>query len=116
MPASGGAAERVSFDGDYNISPSISPDGRTLGYVSRDRGGSFRLMTLELASGTVRTLTTSRDDESPSFAPNGRLLVYATRIEGRDVLMTTTLDGRIKTRLLTSGAEVREPAWGPFAR
>jgi TolB protein len=87
-----------------------------LAYVSRLRGGDFRLMTLELQTGTVRTLTATRDDESPSFAPNGRLIVFATRIEGRDVLMTTTLDGRIKTRLLTSGADVREPAWGPFGR
>jgi TolB protein len=116
MPAAGGPAERVTFDGDYNISPTLSPDGRMLAYVSRLRGGDFRLMTLELLTGTVRTLTATRDDESPSFAPNGRLIVFATRIEGRDVLMTTTLDGRIKTRLLTSGADVREPAWGPFGR
>jgi len=115
MPAAGGPATRVTFDGDYNISPSVSPDGRMLAYVSRV-SGAFKLMSLELQSGTVRTLTTTRDDESPSFAPNGRLIVFATRLDGRDVLMTTTLDGRIKTRLLTSGADVREPAWGPFGR
>lgn len=116
MPAAGGAPERLTFDGDYNISPSLSPDGRALAYVSRVGGGAFKLMTLELQTGTVRTLTATRDDESPSFAPNGRLIVFATRVDGRDVLMTTTLDGRIKTRLLTSGADVREPAWGPFGR
>ncbi len=116
MPAAGGPPERVTFDGDYNISPTLGPDGRVLAYVSRVGGRDFRLMTLELQTGTVRTLTATRDDESPSFAPNGRLIVFATRIEGRDVLMTTTLDGRIKTRLLTSGADVREPAWGPFGR
>jgi TolB protein len=115
MPAGGGAAERVTFDGDYNISPSLSPQGRSMAYVSRI-SGAFKLMTLDLETGTVRAVTTTRDDESPSFAPNGRLIVYATRVEGRDVLMTTTLDGRIKTRLLTSGADVREPAWGPFGR
>ncbi len=115
MPAEGGAAERVSFDGDYNISPTLAPGGRAMAYVSRING-AFKLMTLDLENGTVRALTTSRDDESPSFAPNGRLIVYATRLEGHDVLMTTTLDGRIKTRLLTSGADVREPAWGPFGR
>lgn len=115
MSSEGGAAERVTFDGDYNISPAVSPDGRLLAYVSRVSGG-FKLMTLDLTSGTVRGLTSTRDDESPSFAPNGRLIVYATRSEGRDVLMTSTLDGRIKTRLLTSGADVREPAWGPFGR
>jgi TolB protein len=71
---------------------------------------------LDLASGTIQTLSDTNDDESPSFAPNGRLLVYASRADGRDVLMTTTLDGKIKTRLLSSGLDMREPAWGPFGR
>lgn len=34
-PAGGGNAERVTFTGSYNISPSISPDGRWLAYISR---------------------------------------------------------------------------------
>ena len=115
VSAGGGSPERVTFTGSYNISPAISPDGNTLAYIARS-GNAYRVTTLDLASGTVRTLTDTVDDESPSFAPNGRLLVYASRAEGRDVLMTTTLDGRIKTRLLTSGVDMREPAWGPFNR
>jgi TolB protein len=35
MPAQGGPAERVTFSGNYNISPAVSPDGRWLAYVSR---------------------------------------------------------------------------------
>jgi TolB protein len=115
MGAGGGSPERVTFNGSYNISPAISPDGRSMAYVTR-QGGAFKLMLMDLASGDVRALTDTSDDESPSFAPNGRLLIYATRSGGRDVLMTTTLDGRIKTRLLSSGLDVREPTWGPFGR
>jgi TolB protein len=111
----GGAAERITFRGEFNISPAISPDGRLLAFVSR-QGGAFRVVTQELESGTVTTLTDTADDESPSFAPNGRLIVYATRVQARDVLMTTTLDGKIKTRLVTSGSDMREPAWGPSVR
>jgi TolB protein len=110
VPVAGGRAERVTFRGGYNISPAISPDGATLAYVARE-GSSYRVTAMDLASGTLRTLSDTNDDESPSFAPNGRLIVYATRSQGRDVLMTTTLDGRIKTRLLTSGLDMREPAW-----
>lgn len=115
VPSGGGAVERITFQGDYNISPAISPDGRQLAYVSR-QAGAFRLMLLDLVGGTPLPLTDTRDDESPSFAPNGRLIVYATRSGGGDVLMTTTLDGKIKTRLLASGADMREPAWGPYGR
>ena len=115
VSAAGGNAERVSFSGSYNISPAISPDGKLLAYVTR-QGNAFKLMTQDLETGTVRSLSDTVDDESPSFAPNGRLLVYATRQQGRDVLMTTTLDGKIKTRLVSSGSDMREPAWGPFSR
>jgi len=111
----GGAPERVTFNGVYNISPAISPDGRTLAYVNRGTG--FRVMVQPLdGSSPPLAVSDTNDDESPSFSPNGRLLIYASRSGGRDVLMTTTLDGKIRTRLLSSGADVREPAWGPFVR
>jgi TolB protein len=116
MAASGGSPERVTFGGGYNISPVISPDGRSMAYITR-QGGAFKLMLMDLADGgSARALTDTSDDESPSFAPNGRLLIYATGAQGRDVLMTTTLDGKIKTRLASAGADVREPVWGPFGR
>jgi TolB protein len=115
LPTVGGVADRVTFAGNYNISPAISPDGKLLAFISR-LGGGYKLMTQDLDSGTVQSLTDTQDDESPSFAPSGRLLVYATKLRGADVLMTTTLDGKIKTRLLSSGADMREPAWGPFGR
>jgi len=115
MAANGGSPERVTFTGGYNISPAVSPDGRWLAYISRI-GGAFKLHVLELASGTVNSLTDTTADESPSFAPNGRLIVYATRQNGREALMTTTLDGKIKARLAGQGGDIREPDWGPFQK
>jgi TolB protein len=103
----------VTFEGNYNISPALSPDGRYMAYITR-QGGAFKLCLLDLSRGGVTLLSDTSDDESPSFAPNSRLILFATRIQGRDVLMTTTLDGRIKNRLVTSGLDMLEPAWGPF--
>jgi TolB protein len=37
VPPAGGSPERVTFSGAYNISPSISPDGKLMAYVSRAR-------------------------------------------------------------------------------
>jgi len=119
MPAvAGGAVDRVTFSGNYNISPDISPDGRLLAYVNRSNGNTFRVMVQDLAGGGAPPLsiTDTSEDESPSFAPNGRLLMYATRSQGRDVLMTSTVDGKIKAKLVSTLADVREPAWGPYGR
>jgi TolB protein len=115
MPSSGGSPERVTFTGNYNISPTISPDGRWIAYISRING-QFKLQVMELSGGTVSSITDSTADESPSFAPNGRLIVYATRQNGREALMTTTLDGKIKARLAGQGGDIREPDWGPFQK
>lgn len=113
VPASGGDPQRITFSGNYNISPDISPDGRWMAYISRT-GSAFQTHVMNLADGSVRVLSDTRDDESPSFAPNSQWLVYATRSGARDVLVTSTLDGRIKVTLHTDQSDIREPVWGPF--
>ena len=115
MPSSGGSAERVTFNGNYNISPALSPDGKSMAFVSRV-GGAYKLHLMDLASATITALSDTAADESPSFSPNGRLILYATVQQGREALMTTTLDGRIKARLSGQSGDIREPDWGPFVR
>lgn len=116
QPVGGGGAERVTFQGSYNVSPCISPDGRMMTFVQRQNGG-FKVMTMDLASGAMQTVSDTNDDESPSFSPNGRLIIYATRAKGRELLMTTTADGKIKASLPgPGGLDIREPVWGPYGR
>jgi TolB protein len=115
MPAGGGDAQRMTFRGDYNITPRISPDGKTLLYVSR-RSDLFQVEALDLASQQELTITDTVRDESPSFAPNGRLILYATEVGGRGILALASTDGLARARLSGPSGDVREPAWGPFFR
>lgn len=112
MPASGGNAERVTFNGSYNISPAPSPDGRFLAYISKI-GASYKLHVLDLSSGAVSAITNTWSDERPSFSPNSKLILFASKQDGREVLMTTTVDGKVKTKLASPGGDIREPSWGP---
>ncbi|MFM7698188.1 MAG: Tol-Pal system protein TolB, partial [Limnohabitans sp.] len=115
IPSFGGPVQRVTFSGNYNISPTLSPDGRWLAYISR-YGTSFRLSLMDLVTDKVTTLTETSHDEKPSFAPNGKLILYATQTQGKEALMTTTLDGKVSAKLSGQTTNIREPQWGPFLK
>ena len=113
MPAGGGDASRVTFEGGYNVSPRFSPDGKAIAYIRND-GGKFKVALQDLASGQVQLLSEGSQDESPSFAPNGRVILYATKVRGRGGLAAVSSDGKVRQRLNESQGDVREPAWGPL--
>ncbi|TDJ47964.1 MAG: Tol-Pal system beta propeller repeat protein TolB [Gammaproteobacteria bacterium] len=115
LPATGGRAERVSFEGPYNARPRISPDGEAIAVVHNDRG-NYRIAVVDPEHGYTQVLTEGALDESPSFAPNGETLIYATRHGERGVLATVTTDGRIHQRISSVDGDVREPAWSPYRR
>jgi TolB protein len=106
---------RITFEGNYNARPRVSPDGSLLAVVHNDRG-NFRIGLLDLQRGGLRVLSDGRGDESPSFAPNGSMIIYATREGGRGVLAAVSTDGRVRQRIAATEGDVREPVWSPYAR
>ncbi|MBX3664058.1 MAG: Tol-Pal system protein TolB [Burkholderiales bacterium] len=112
MPVSGGPAQRVTFEGSYNVSPRHSPDGKSFTFIQRN-GGRFSIAVQDFASRQVQLLTDGGVDESPSFAPNSRMILYASRSGGRGILAAVSSDGRVKQRFTADAGDVREPAWSP---
>src|SRR5690606_24596700 len=111
----GGDARRLTFNGSYNISPRISPDGSTLLYVAT-RDGASRIASLQLASGTETLLTDGRDDQTPWCAPDGAETLYAAVQNGRSLLGGGTSEGRVRQTVSVLDGEIREPTWGPVTR
>lgn len=109
----GDRPERVTFEGNYNARPTLSPDGKLLAMVHQDSTG-FHIAVLDLEQRSLQVLTDGRQDESPSFAPNGAMIIYATGLGNKGVLAATSVDGRVQQRLAVQEGDVREPAWSPY--
>jgi TolB protein len=115
IPATGGEAKRVTFEGGYNARPRLSPDGKQIAVVHNDRG-NYRIAVVDVARAYTQVLTEGSLDESPSFAPNGETIIFASRSDGRGYLATVSVDGRVEQRIAAAEGDVREPAWSPFPK
>jgi TolB protein len=105
---------RLTFQGNYNARPRLSPDESQLAFVTQE-DGAYRIAVMDLKGrGDVQVLTKGHFDVSPSYAPNGAMIIYASRDKGRGVLALVSADGRVQERLVSSEGEVQEPAWSPF--
>lgn len=113
VSSSGGSANRITFEGNYNTSATVSSDGKSIAFVHGSDAG-FQIGALDRESGLFLTLTDGSLDESPSFAPNGQMVIYATEKGGRETLGAVSLDGSVAQSLSLDTGGVREPAWSPF--
>ena len=115
--AGGGSATRISFDGSYNASPTVSYDGKKIA-TAQGAGNTYRIALLDRSVGGGRwsMLSPGSLDESPSFAPNAAMVLYAGREGRRGVLYAVSADGRVRQRLVLAEGDVREPAWSPYRK
>lgn len=115
VPSSGGSASRVTFQGNYNATPSLSFDGKKL-VVAQGSGNTYKIAMMDSSLGSARwsTLSPGSLDESPSFAPNASMVLYAAREGGRGVLYAVSADARVRQRLVLADGDVREPSWSPY--
>lgn len=111
MPASGGAAKQVSFNGNYNTTPTWSPakGKRIIAYTTRD-GGNYDIVTLDLDSKAMTRITQGEgNNEEPSFSPNGAAIAFSRAGQG---IFIASADGKGKAVKVYSGSTTGVD-WGP---
>lgn len=99
------------------MSPSWSPEGSRLAYVSFE-GRRSRILVQELATGLRREITAFPGiNGAPAFSPDGRRLAVVLSHEGSpDLYVMDDLESG-ELRRLTSGPDIdTEPAWSPDGR
>lgn len=115
MDADGANQRRITSHTGFAGMPVWSPDGRFLAYQWTPdlEAAKWRLMLLEIATGTTRQLTDGRaQDQVINWAPDGRRFVFHSDRFGRNQLLTLTLDGAVQ-RLTTTAFDDRNGAWFP---
>ncbi len=71
----------TSGSGD-NLSPSVSPDGKTLLYTAAGPNGRWQIRKVELESGTDTPLTPGdAQDQYPAWAPDGKQIIFTSNRE-----------------------------------
>jgi Tol biopolymer transport system component len=77
----------------WEFSPSYSPDGKQVAFVS-NRSGFHEVWVAGVESGPIRQLTSHHDDSIvlwPSWSPDGTAISYYRRREGRNFAMEVTV-------------------------
>ncbi len=129
--AVGQAVALVDDRGQQNISPAVSPDGRTVAYFSSRGLFGIDLYLADVASGRIiRQLTSVTRDahydalsflsSAGAWSPDGRQLAFVVYNEGdQEIDLADVSTGAIVRRITASGITVpgitamTDPAWSP---
>jgi TolB protein len=109
-----GEGGQVALNSDESIiSPSWSPDGRELAYVSFESQKAV-VYTQEVATGKRRVLANFKGSNSaPTWAPNGQTLAVTLSRDGGSQIYSMSRDGSNIKRLTNSNAIDTEPVFSP---
>lgn len=104
-----------------NLTPTFSPDGRTIVYSHADESGSDLYMVSAAGEGARRiTVGRGSDNAQPTFSPDGRRLAFTSGRSGHPEIYIMDADGT-NPELLTSfdfgDQNYRsDPDWSPDGR
>ena len=106
----GGAPRRMTRDEARDVSPSLSPDGTEIAFVS-DRSGEDEIwiMSAREPFGEVRRVTfTEGEDTDPAWSPDGRRIAFTT-VASNERWVAVIEQGGGERQLVRRGAQ--SPVW-----
>ena len=82
MDADGKNQQNLTNHPDWDASPSWSPDGKRIAFMS-DRDGNAEIYVMDADGGNQRNITNHPDrDASPSWSPDGKRIVFSSYRDG----------------------------------
>jgi TolB protein len=111
MSSAGGAAKRLTYQGNYNQTPRFCPRKETplIAFTGRDERYVFDVFVYDMRTGKIDRVTQGPGSNfDPAWSPDGRLLVYAS---SRGGLFVKNLQTQKEFQIYKGGA--KHPSWGP---
>lgn len=115
---------RKTFEGQYNSTPTWSPDSKSIAFAGLDINKKIYdifLMTVD-GSAPLQRLTSAQkpngrwaNNEDPSFSPDGRQVMFISDRTGPRQLYIVNLDGTNERRVSFDDRYYAKPKWGPLA-
>lgn len=114
MDDEGNLTQNLTQGQGDNVSPSWSPDGTSIAFVS-NRAGSPQIYVMAADGSGQRRLTMAGSyNATPDFGPGNRI-AFAGLDSGTSDIFTVDLDGRIQ-RLTQNQGWNKDPTWSPDGR
>lgn len=117
VPSAGdGKPQRLTKNWAIDVSPSWSPDGKSMVFVS-DRAGHPDLYILQPESEKIRRLTFEGSyNADPQWSPRGDGIVYVSRVGGSFQVCRIRPDGTDRRQLTEGAGDHLKPSWSPDGR
>jgi TolB protein len=110
----GTLSRKVTNNKSIDISPTFSPDGSKMAFVS-SRNGLPQIFIQDIQSGLVKRLTFSgRYNTQPSWSPLGDKIAYTTWEKNGEInIFVINTDGSGLVQLTQKSGENKSPSWSP---
>lgn len=105
----------VTANGSLNITPTWSPDGRALSYISY-REGAPALYLAFLYQGRGEKLVGDHQSFTPAWSPDGEWIAFTSNRDGQSEIYLAAVDGSELRRLTDHQAIDIAPTWSPNGR
>jgi TolB protein len=107
---------RLTNSRAIEVSPTWSPDGERIAFVS-DRSGSPQIFVMDSDGGNTRRLTYDGDyNTRPVWSPDGQWIAYETRLESQFDIWLIDPEGHVNVPLVMHPRSDESPSWAPNGR
>jgi TolB protein len=114
MDYDGANVARLTTNGSINLSPSWSPDVRSLAFTSFMRGYPYLYRVFPFENRPIQLLAGFGTlNTAPAWSPDGRLVAFSSNRDGNPEIYVLTVATAALRRLTTNPGIDTEPSWSP---